>query len=116
MSSTRKPIGISGLAAYVPPYRVWLEDWCEWTGNHWPKTREVVGRSFRLRGPDQSVYTLAATAVMRLIEQYEIDPSRVKFLALGTESSTDNSAGAIIVKGMVDRALGARGMPPLSRR
>ena len=27
------------------------------------------------------------------------------FLALGTESSTDNSAGAIIVKGMVDRAL-----------
>jgi hydroxymethylglutaryl-CoA synthase len=116
MSSTRKPIGISGLAAYVPPYRVWLEDWCEWTGNHWPKTREVVGRSFRLRGPDQSVYTLAATAVMRLIEQYEIDPSRVKFLALGTESSTDNSAGAIIVKGMVDRALVARGMPPLSRR
>jgi hydroxymethylglutaryl-CoA synthase len=116
MSSTRKPIGISGLAAYVPPYRVWLEDWCEWTGNHWPKTREVVGRSFRVRGPDQSVYTLAATAVMRLIEQYDVDPARVKFLALGTESSTDNSAGAIIVKGMVDRALVDRGMAPLSRR
>ena len=77
-SSTSRKIGISGLAAYIPPYRVWLEDWCEWTGNHWPKIREVVGRSFRVRGPDQSVYTMAATAVMRLIEQYDIDPERVK--------------------------------------
>jgi hydroxymethylglutaryl-CoA synthase len=112
----KKPIGISGLAAYVPPYRVWLEDWCEWTNNRWPKIREVVGRSFRVRGPDQSVYTMAATAVLRLIEQYDVDPRRIKFLGLGTESSTDNSAGAIIVKGMVDRALDARGKPPISRR
>ncbi len=112
---TSKNIGISGLAAYIPPYRVWLEDWCEWTGSHWPKTREVVGRSFRVRGPNHSVYTMAATAVMRLIRQYDVDPARVKFLGLGTESSTDNSAGAIIIKGMVDRALVAEGKPPLSR-
>ena len=111
----KKSIGISGLAAYVPPYRVWLEDWCKWTGNQWPKIREVVGRSFRVRGPDHSVYTLAATAVMRLIEQYDVDPGQVKFLGLGTESSTDNSAGAIIVKGMVDQALIARGKAPISR-
>ncbi|MFQ6004402.1 MAG: hydroxymethylglutaryl-CoA synthase [Woeseia sp.] len=108
-------IGISGLAAYIPPFRVWLEDWCDWTGNQWPKIREVVGRSFRVRGPNQSVYTLAATAVMRLIRQYDIDPSRVRFLGLGTESSTDNSAGAIIVKGMVDRALVKEGKAPISR-
>lgn len=108
-------IGISGLAAYIPPYRVWLEDWCDWTGQQWPKVREVVGRSFRVRGPDQSVYTMAATAVMRLIDQYDVDPARIKFLGLGTESSTDNSAGAIIVKGMVDRALVARGKPPIAR-
>ncbi len=114
-SNTDKNIGISGLAAYVPPYRVWLEDWCDWTDNQWPKIREVVGRSFRVRGPDQSIYTMAATAVMRLIEQYDVDPARVKFLGLGTESSTDNSAGAIIVKGMVDRALEARGKPPIAR-
>jgi len=101
-SSHIKKIGISGLAAYIPPYRVWLEDWCDWTDNQWPKIREVVGRSFRVRGPDQSVYTMAATAVMRLIEQYDVDPTQIKFLGLGTESSTDNSAGAIIVKGMVD--------------
>ena len=111
----RKRIGISGLAAYIPPFRVWLEDWCQWSDNHWPKIREVVGRSFRLRSPDQSVYTMDATAVMRLIEQYEVDPARVKFLGLGTESSTDNSAGAIIIKGMVDQALTAQGKPPIAR-
>ncbi len=110
-----KKIGISGLAAYVPPYKVWLEDWCDWTDNQWPKIREVVGRSFRMRGPDQSIYTMAATAVLRLIDQYDVDPSRVKFLGLGTESSTDNSAGAIIVKGMIDRALEQRGKAPISR-
>ncbi len=114
-SSHRKTIGVSGLAAYVPPYRVWLEDWCDWTGQHWPKVREVVGRSFRVRGPNHSVYTMAANAVIRLIDQYDVDPTRIKFLGLGTESSTDNSAGAIIVKGMVDQALAARGKPPISR-
>jgi len=111
----RKRIGISGLAAYTPPFRVWLEDWCKWTDNQWPKIREVVGRSFRVRGRNQSVYTMAATAVMRLIDQYDVDPTRVKFLGLGTESSTDNSAGAIIVKGMVDQALIARGKAPIAR-
>jgi hydroxymethylglutaryl-CoA synthase len=112
---TKKPIGISGLAAYVPPYRVWLEDWCEWTGAPWPKISKVVGRSFRMRGQRHSVYTMAATAVLRLIRQYDVDPGRVKFLGLGTESSTDNSAGAIIVKGMVDKALAADGKPPIAR-
>ena len=113
--SSHKTIGISGLAAYVPPYRVWLEDWCDWTDSQWPKIREVVGRSFRVRGPNHSVYTMAASAVIRLIDQYDIDPHRVKFLGLGTESSTDNSAGAILIKGMVDEALIARGKPPISR-
>lgn len=113
--TTSSDIGISGLAAYLPPYRVWLEDWCKWTDSQWPKIREVVGRSFRMRGPDHSVYTMAATAVLRLIDQYEVDPQRVRFLGLGTESSTDNSAGAVIVKGMVDQALKDRGKPPISR-
>lgn len=111
----RKSIGISGLAAYVPPYRVWLEDWCDWTDQHWPKVRDVVGRSFRMRGPNHSVYTMAATAVMRLIRNYDIDPANVKFLGLGTESSSDNSAGAVIVKGMIDAALVAEGKSPISR-
>ena len=115
MPDNTNNIGISGLAAYLPPYRVWLEDWCEWTDSPWPKIRDVVGRSFRLRGPEQSVYTMAATAVLRLIRQYDIDPREIGFLGFGTESSTDNSAGAIILKGMIDRALRADGQPMISR-
>ena len=108
-------VGISGFSVYVPPYRVDLKSWCEWTGSPWDKTEAVVGRSFRMRGPAQSVYTIAATAVLRLIERYAIDPRRVGFLGFGTESSTDNSAGAVIIKGMVDDALKSKGLPPISR-
>ena len=108
-------VGISGLTAYVPPYRVDLEAWCDWTGTPWDKTQAVVGRSFRMRGPAQSVYTIAATAVMRLMSRYGVDPLSVGFLGLGTESSTDNSAGAIIVKGMIDDALRAEGRPVMNR-
>ena len=115
MSSISSAIGVSGLAVYVPPYRVQLEDWCEWTDSPWQKISKVVGRSFRLRGPDQSVYTMSATAVMRLIDQYDLDPAEIGFLGLGTESSTDNSAGAIIIKGMIDKALIASGRQPIAR-
>ena len=108
-------VGISGFSVYVPPYRVCLKDWCEWTGAPWEKTRAVVGNSFRMRGPNESVYTMAGTAVMRLIERYGIDPARIGFLGLGTESSTDNSAGAVIVKGMLDQGLAARGLPSVNR-
>lgn len=68
-----------------------------------------------MRGPQQSVYTLAANAVWRLIQDYDIDPAQVGFLALGTESSSDNSAGAVIIKGMINDALVANGRSPLAR-
>lgn len=109
------PVGISGVAVYVPPYRVDLEQWCGWTGNDPSKTRAVVGHAFRMSGPDQNVYTLAANAVLRLIDRYDIDPRHVGYLALGTESSTDNAAGAVIVRGLVDRALITEGRPCLAR-
>lgn len=103
------------MAIYVPPYRVDLERWCEWTGNDAAKTRAVVGHAFRMPGPDQNVYTLAANAVLRLIAQYDVDPRRVGYLALGTESSIDNAAGAVIVRGLVDQALAVEGRSGLAR-
>jgi hydroxymethylglutaryl-CoA synthase len=108
-------IGISGFACYLPRYRVRLDDWCRWTGDSWDKVRSVVGTGFRMRGPDENAYTMAATAVLRLIRHYELDPRRIGFLGLGTESSTDNSAGAVIVKGMVNQGLAQLGMPALAR-
>ncbi len=108
--------GVSAMSLYVPRLRVPLDQWCLWTGNNWDKVRAVVGHSFRVCGRHENVYTMAANAVLRLILQNEIDPQRVGSLGLGTESSTDNAAGAVIVRGMVDRALDQLGMPRLSRQ
>jgi hydroxymethylglutaryl-CoA synthase len=116
MSSLSASPGVSAMSVYVPPFRVRLESWCEWTGNSWDKISAVVGRSFRVNGPHENVYTMAANAVLRLIRQNGVDPRRVGMLALGTESSTDNAAGAVIVRGMVDRALERVGLPRLSRQ
>lgn len=107
--------GISGLALDLPPYRVDLRDWCRWTGAPWEKVAAVVGHAFRMTGPAQSVYTMAANAALKLIRQHEVDPQRIGLLALGTESSNDNSAGSIIVKGMLDQALDGLGLPRISR-
>lgn len=107
--------GVSAMSVYLPRLRVNLEDWCEWTGNSWDKIRSIVGRSFRVCAAHENVYTMAANAVLRLIVDNDIDPSRVGFLGLGTESSTDNAAGAVIVRGMVDRALDTLGRARLSR-
>ncbi|MEE4186153.1 MAG: hydroxymethylglutaryl-CoA synthase [Gammaproteobacteria bacterium] len=109
------PTGISGIAVDVPPFRVDLCEWSQWAGQNPKKIHDVVGTGFRLPGPQQSVYTMAANAVLRLIENYAIDPQEVRYLALGTESSTDNSAGAIITRGMIDKALLQLGKQPLSR-
>ncbi|MEM9301118.1 MAG: hydroxymethylglutaryl-CoA synthase [Pseudomonadota bacterium] len=115
MSSIQQSIGISGAAVYLPPYRVDLEAWCDWYDQPWDKIRNVVGTSFRVRGSTENVYTMAASAVVELIERYDVDPGRIRFLALGTESSTDNAAGTVVVKGLVNRALARLGRPPISR-
>jgi len=108
--------GISGFSVYLPPYRVRLEDWCRWTGNSWDKTRAVIGNSFRVAGNNQSLYTMAANAVLRLITDYQVDPRRVGYFALSTESGTDNAtSGAVVVRGLVDDALTARGLPCIAR-
>ncbi len=109
-------VGISGFSVFVPPFRVCLEDWCEWTGNSWDKTRAVVGNSFRVVGPDNNAYTMAANAVLQLIDDHDIDPQRVGYLGVGTESGSDNAtSAAVIVRGLVDRELIARGRAPLAR-
>lgn len=103
------------MSIYVPRLRVPLESWCRWTQNSWDKIQNVVGRSFRVCNKHENVYTMAANAVLRLIRDNDLDPQQIGFLGLGTESSTDNAAGAVIVRGMVDLALRKMGMPALSR-
>ena len=112
----KQKVGISAITAYVPSYRVGLEDWCNWTDNSWDKISNIIGSGFRMLGPDESIYTMAANAVLDLIIENKIEPSQIGFLALGTESSTDNSAGTIIIKGMVNDELKNRGMNPISNQ
>ncbi len=107
--------GISGFAAYLPKQRVDLADWSRWTQTPPAKTRTVVGDAFRMCTLQENVYTMAANAVLALIERHNVAPGRIGFLALATESSLDNSAGSIIVKGMVDQALRAKGQNVLAR-
>jgi hydroxymethylglutaryl-CoA synthase len=107
--------GVSGMAVFAPPCRVDLKDWCDWTGNNWSKVSSVVGESFRIPAHNENCYTMAATAALRLIIENDVDPKSVGFLGLGTESSTDNSAGSVIVRGMLDKALAQMGLPRLSR-
>lgn len=109
-------VGISGFSVFLPPYRVPLEDWCQWTDNSWDKTRAVIGNSFRMVGPDNNIYTMGANAALQLIEDHDIDPQSVGYLAVGTESGTDNAtSAAVVVRGLVDEGLIARGKPPLAR-
>ncbi|WP_293368341.1 hydroxymethylglutaryl-CoA synthase [Nevskia sp.] len=112
---SKAEFGISAFAAYVPPYRVDLREWCDWTGNSWDKTRAVIGESFRVPGVEEDVYTMAANSVLALIERNAVDPTKIGYLALGTESSVDNATGAVIVRGLVDRALAAKGRPRIAR-
>ncbi|MCU0660732.1 MAG: hydroxymethylglutaryl-CoA synthase [Myxococcota bacterium] len=109
-------LGVSGFSLYVPKLRVPLEGWCQWYGSPWSKVQATVGHSFRVPGPQENVYTMAANAVLRLILKHDVNPRSIGYLALGTESSTDNAAGAIIVKGLVDLALVELGLPRLARQ
>jgi hydroxymethylglutaryl-CoA synthase len=111
-----RAVGVSAMATFAPPAKVELKDWCDWTGNSWDKVSSVVGSSFRIPCNNENAYTMAATAVLRLIINNDIDPHRVGFLGFGTESSTDNSAGAVIIRGMVDGGLAKLGLPRLSRQ
>ncbi len=81
-----------------------------------PKIREVVGRSFRVRGPGSERLhngrhggDSADRSVRRRPDPNQIPrdwaPSRAPTI----------QPGAIIVKGMVDQALEARGKPPIAR-
>lgn len=109
------PSGVSGMAVYCPPCRVDLKNWCQWSGQSFDKVSAVVGQSFRVCTDKENGYTMAASAVLRLILNYGVDPKSIGQLNLGTESSTDNSAGSVIVKGMVDMALTELGMPRIAR-
>ncbi len=115
MSLPRRTLGISAIVPYLPRLRVDLRQWCAWTGRDEDRVLRGTGSGFRMPGPREDACTMAAAAVMRLVRTGVVDPQRVGFLALATESARDGAVGAILVKGMVDQALLAEGRPALAR-
>ena len=83
------------MSAYVPPFRVRLQDWCEWTGNSWDKIQVVVGRSFRVPGRHENVYTMAANAVIEntFINQLGLDRIEPRPRVAGKGKSARHHSG-----------------------
>ena len=116
MTPSNRPIGISAIVPWLPRMRVDLREWCRWNGRPEGRVLAGTGSGFRMAGPREDACTMAAAALMRLVRTGAVDPARVGFLALATESARDNAVGAaVIVKGMVDLALRAEGRAPLAR-
>jgi hydroxymethylglutaryl-CoA synthase len=107
--------GISAISVYLPSNRVSLNAWASWNDQKFEKINNVIGTGFRLPSPSEDVYTLAANACLKLIENYSINPENIGFIGLGTESSRDNALGAIIVKGLLNDALHNLGYKTIGR-
>ena len=107
--------GISAISVYLPSNRVSLNAWASWNNQKFEKIDNVIGTGFRLPSPSEDVYTLAANACLKLIEDYSINPENISFIGFGTESSSDNALGAILVKGLLNDALHNLGYKTIGR-
>jgi hydroxymethylglutaryl-CoA synthase len=111
----RKSVGISSLAVYVP--RLYLDLGIEWAQNRSinkdsesvnklrAKAAQGIGIS-RISQADfhEDAVTMAANAVRKLIDQSGIDPREIASLAVGTESTVDQSKSmASYVLGLIER-------------
>jgi hydroxymethylglutaryl-CoA synthase len=117
MSSSR-PVGIDAIAVHVP--RLYVDLCGEWASVRAPVLGEasveaLVGKIRRGVGVEQMSIpdahedsaTLAAMAAARVIEQAGIDPRDIGAIAVGTETTVDQSKSiAAYVLGMLERRFG----------
>ncbi|MBM4252411.1 MAG: hypothetical protein FJ146_10610 [Deltaproteobacteria bacterium] len=112
---TSTVVGIDALAVYVPkPYVDLTGEWAHQrlassgadnVDNLIGKIRAGIGVE-RMAIPDahEDIATMAAMAVKKLIETSGIDPTDIAYLAVGTESTVDQSKSvAAYVLGMIER-------------
>jgi hydroxymethylglutaryl-CoA synthase len=113
-----RPVGIDAIAAYVP--RLYVDLTGEWAEARAPLFTEgsvdaLVGKVKggvgvrRMAIPDahQDCATLAAMAAKRVIDAAGIDPRDIDYVAIGTETTVDQSKsiGAYVL-GMLERHYG----------
>lgn len=111
-------VGIDAIAVHVP--RLFVDLTAEWARARAPELGEasveqLVGKVKRGVGvvemaiPDghEDSATLAAMAAVKVIEQAGIDPSEIGSIAVGTETTVDQSKSiAAYVLGMLERRFG----------
>jgi hydroxymethylglutaryl-CoA synthase len=116
--STSRPVGIDAIAVHVP--RLYLDLCGEWAAVRAAALGEtsveaLVGKLRRGVGVEQMAIpdahedsaTLAAMAAARVIENAGIDPREIGAIAVGTETTVDQSKSiAAYVLGMLERRFG----------
>ena len=116
----QKPIGIDAIAAYVP--RLYVDLTKEWAEARAPlhtkgdvaalvgKVKAGVGVTrMSIADAHQDCATLAAMAAKRVIDASGIDPRDIDFIAVGTETTVDQSKSiAAYVLGMLERHYGVK--------
>jgi hydroxymethylglutaryl-CoA synthase len=88
----RAAVGIDALSFAVPHRYIELSDLARARGVDPDKyTKGLGGIRMAVADPGEDTVALAATAVRRLLGTYDIDPSRIGLLAVGTETGVDHS-------------------------
>src|SRR5262245_12440189 len=98
--------GIDAIATYVP--RLYLDltgEWATARNIEVGKVTQGVGvRKMAIPDAHEDAATLAAMAAKRLIDQTKINPADVDYIAVGTETTVDQSKSiAAYVQGMLAR-------------
>lgn len=109
-----QPLGISDIGIYLPRPEIEIETIVRERGSRDPELEKKLRRAWETTGqrkmrfpePWEDTTTLAAQAAFGLFRQNPaIDPSRIRYLAAGTESGVDHSkAISAYVEGMLQRS------------
>lgn len=106
-----KNIGIDAIAYIVPAHQLPISALAEARGIAYGKLNVGLGlEAMAVCAPEETVDRLAADAVVKLIQQNNLDPTAVGKIYLGTESAIDGAKPTITYAlDHIERALGVEG-------
>jgi hydroxymethylglutaryl-CoA synthase len=106
-----KNIGIDAIAYSVPVHQLPISALAEARGIAYGKLNVGLGlEAMAVCAPEETVDRLAADAVVKLIQQNNLDPTAVGKIYLGTESAIDGAKPTITYAlDHIERALGVEG-------
>lgn len=89
---TTNPVGIDDMSLYVPRTYLSMEALAEARGYELAKLRDGLGlQAMAFPDAHEDTATMAANAVLDLIERNKLDPGQIGRIYMGTESALDGS-------------------------